>query len=128
MSDEQTSPLVSDAPHRERPPILPRLMEVIESRRRERPSGSYVVELLDGGAERIGGKVTEEAAELAEAARHLQRRQTGPLVHEAADLLFHMLVLLGWADVPFSAVEDELEKRFGIGGLQERDARQNRER
>ncbi len=128
MNSDSPTGVERDDSQRPGAQVLERLIEVIESRRHERPEGSYVVELLDGGATAIGAKVREEAAELAEAAKQLQKGQTGHLVHEAADLLFHMLVLLGWAGVPFGNVEAELETRFGIGGLQERAARQKRER
>ena len=49
------------------------------------------------------------------AARHL--------VHEVADLVFHTLVLLGGADVPWTDVEHELARRFGVGGFEEKEAR-----
>jgi len=106
-------------------PVLARLMDVIESRRRQRPSGSYVVELLDGGAARIGDKVQEEAAELAEAAAQLETTHTQSVIHEAADVLFHTLVLLCWAGVSLTEVEAELDRRFGTGGLHERAMRQD---
>jgi phosphoribosyl-ATP pyrophosphohydrolase len=102
--------------------VLETLMQVVESRRSQRPGNSYVVQLLDGGAARIGAKVQEEAAEVAQAAVELQA-DTSHLVHEVADLLFHTLVLLGWAGLTLSDVEAELKRRLGTSGLQERAGR-----
>jgi len=98
--------------------VIDRLEAVIDGRRRERPDGSYVVRLLDGGEPALGAKIDEEAAELVAAAG--DRAAT---THEAADLLFHMLVLLRARDVSFGEVAAELERRFGIGGLAEKAAR-----
>jgi len=74
------------APHE----ALPALERTLRERRRERPSGSYTVELLDDPP-RIGAKVEEEAEEVARAARE----ETDDRVdNEAADVLYHLLVLL----------------------------------
>lgn len=74
------------APHE----VLPALVRTIAERARQRPNGSYTVELLDD-PERTGAKVQEEAAELAEAAREESDRRVD---EEAADLVYHVLVLL----------------------------------
>jgi phosphoribosyl-ATP pyrophosphohydrolase len=97
---------------------------VIETRRRERPEKSYVVSLLDGGVAKIGAKVTEEAAELVEAAGTDDHAHT---VREAADLVFHSLVLLAARGIRFAEVEAELARRFGIGGFAEKAARPKKE-
>ena len=73
--------------------ILSQLMSVLESRCRERPAGSYTTRLLDGGAEAIGAKILEEAGELVDAARETERSEQ-QVVHEAADLVYHLLVML----------------------------------
>jgi len=99
--------------------VLERLEQVIAERRRERPAGSYVTRLLEGGEAAMTAKLLEEAAELAEAdpgdAKHT--------AHEAADLLFHALVLLGARGVALAEVCAVLEGRFGIGGLVEKASR-----
>lgn len=100
--------------------ILDRVYEVILQRKRERPEGSYVAKLFAGGHPAIAEKVCEEAAELAEAALG---ESEDAVAHEAADLLFHTLVLLGYRDVPPERVYDVLERRFGTGGLVEKAAR-----
>jgi len=100
--------------------VLDRMYAVIQERKRERPPGSYVVQLLDGGIGAIGAKVREESAELLEAAG---RPDTAHIAHEAADLLFHVWVLLGAVDVAPAQVYEVLERRFGVGGLTEKAAR-----
>jgi phosphoribosyl-ATP pyrophosphohydrolase/phosphoribosyl-AMP cyclohydrolase len=74
------------APHE----TLPILERTVDERARERPPGSYTVELLDDPA-RIGEKVMEEAEEVARAAREESDERVD---EEAADVLYHLLVLL----------------------------------
>jgi phosphoribosyl-ATP pyrophosphohydrolase/phosphoribosyl-AMP cyclohydrolase len=74
------------APHE----ALPALERTLAQRARDRPAGSYTVELLDDPA-RVGEKVMEEAEEVARAAREESDQR---LDEEAADLLYHLLVLL----------------------------------
>jgi phosphoribosyl-ATP pyrophosphohydrolase len=99
------------------PPILHQLAAVLESRKRLRPAGSYTVELLAAGHHAISAKIIEEAYELIAAAGE---EAPGDVAHEAADLVYHILVLLTAADVPWTDVERELQTRFGISGLEER--------
>lgn len=100
--------------------ILDRLYEIITARRDERPSGSYVVSLLDGGWDEMAAKVREEAEEVAQAARD---EGDDALAHEVADLLFHVWVMMVSRGVPPSAVFAKLEERFGVGGLEEKASR-----
>lgn len=100
--------------------ILERLFEVIEGRRRERPAGSYVVSLLDGGVAAIGAKVREEADEVVRAA---ESEGDDALAREVADLVFHVLVLLSARGVRPAEAYRELARRFGIGGLVEKASR-----
>jgi phosphoribosyl-ATP pyrophosphohydrolase len=97
--------------------VIERVEAVIRERLRERPAGSYVTRLLDGGEPAIAAKIREESQELCAAAGAAES------VHEAADVLFHVLVLLGLRGVGFAAVCGELERRFGTGGLAEKAAR-----
>lgn len=99
---------------------LSRLTSLIAERKRLRPEGSYVVSLFDGGHEAIAAKVSEEAAELIEAAGEDDLKHTA---HEAADLLFHVCVLLENSGVTLDQVTSELESRFGISGLEEKASR-----
>lgn len=105
------------------PSIVPKLLEVIAERKANPPERSYVVSLLRGGVPKIGAKITEEAAEVVEAAAEPGDDGRAHLVHEVADLLFHTLVLLGHAEIPWSDVEAELARRFGVSGIDEKEAR-----
>ena len=100
--------------------ILDRLYEIIASRRDERPSGSYVVGLLDGGWAAIAAKVREEAEEVIDAARD---ESDQALTHEVADLLFHVWVLMASREVSPDSVYQELTRRFGVGGIDEKASR-----
>jgi phosphoribosyl-ATP pyrophosphohydrolase len=100
--------------------IVTRVAAVIAQRRRERPDKSYVVSLLDKGFDTINEKITEEAGELVEA---LPQGDAAHTAHEAADLLFHMLVGLEAAGVPLDDVFGELGRRFGVSGLVEKASR-----
>ncbi len=101
---------------------LETLWSTIRSRAADRPAGSYTTSLLDGGVDAVGRKVTEEAIEVLLAARDDasaessggDRAATGDhLAEEAADLLYHALVLLAERDVPPGAVIDVLRARHG---------------
>jgi phosphoribosyl-ATP pyrophosphohydrolase/phosphoribosyl-AMP cyclohydrolase len=101
--------------------IVARVAAVIAKRHRERPEKSYVVSLLDKGFSKINEKITEEAGELCEA---LPQGDAAHTAHEAADLLFHMLVGLEAAGVPVDSVFNELGRRFGVSGIDEKASRQ----
>jgi phosphoribosyl-ATP pyrophosphohydrolase len=107
------------------PPIsvFARLMAVIEDRKLNPPPKSYTTQLFAGGVDAIGAKIVEEAAEVVEAARMPAGPREQELRHETADLIYHLLVLLGHCGVPLAAVEDELARRFGISGLEEKAGR-----
>jgi len=100
--------------------VIARVAEVIARRRRERPEKSYVVSLLDGGLPKVAAKITEEARELCEA---LPAGDAAHTAHEAADLVFHVLVGLEAAGVPVDAMFGELRRRFGVSGLDEKASR-----
>lgn len=100
--------------------VLDALGRVIADRRGSDPASSYVASLLADGAETIGAKLREEAAELANA---LGEGDEGAIVHEAADLLFHALVALGSRGLDLQPVLAELSGRFGTSGHTEKAAR-----
>lgn len=101
--------------------MLEALEGVIASRKADPSARSYTTKLLASGpAGAAGDKVTEEADELVRAARG---EADDRVVSEAADLVYHALVLLACRDVPFARVEDELARRFGVSGLDEKAAR-----
>ena len=76
--------------------------------------------LLDAGTPKILAKIAEEHGELA---AELERGGTGAIVHEAADLIFHVLVGLLARGVPVADVFAELQRRFGTGGHEEKRSR-----
>jgi phosphoribosyl-ATP pyrophosphohydrolase/phosphoribosyl-AMP cyclohydrolase len=87
--------------------FAPALWRTVVERVRDRPEGSYVASLADAGVARAAQKVGEEALETALSAV----ADDGRLVEEAADLVFHLYVLLAVAGVDIAAVEDELARR-----------------
>jgi phosphoribosyl-ATP pyrophosphohydrolase/phosphoribosyl-AMP cyclohydrolase len=111
---------IDDGPPEAPAQMLPRVAEVIATRRRERPEKSYVVSLLDAGLPKINAKIEEEARELVEA---LPQGDAVHTAHEAADLFFHALVGLEAAGVPLDAVFGELRRRFGVSGIDEKAGR-----
>lgn len=88
--------------------MLTELSDIIARRAAERPEGSYVVKLLDGGVDRIGKKIGEEAAEVIIAAKNDSAPE---LTWELADLLFHSMLLLARQGVPIEAIWAELRRR-----------------
>jgi phosphoribosyl-ATP pyrophosphohydrolase/phosphoribosyl-AMP cyclohydrolase len=100
--------------------VIARVADIIARRRKERPEKSYVVSLLDAGWPKILGKITEESGELTESLPEADRAHTA---HEAADLIFHMLVGLEAAGVPVDDVFAQLRKRFGVSGIDEKASR-----
>ncbi len=88
--------------------ILTHLVDLIQTRSTGQPEGSYTVKLLQGGVDRIGKKIGEEAAEVIIAAKNASASE---LTYEMADLLYHALVLLQDQDVPLEVVWEELQRR-----------------
>jgi phosphoribosyl-ATP pyrophosphohydrolase/phosphoribosyl-AMP cyclohydrolase len=88
--------------------VLSRLARTVASRAAARPRDSYTAQLLAGGVAKISQKVGEEAVEIVVAANSEDDER---LASEAADLLYHLLVLLQARGVPLDAVWKELERR-----------------
>jgi phosphoribosyl-ATP pyrophosphohydrolase/phosphoribosyl-AMP cyclohydrolase len=87
--------------------FAPELWRTVVDRVRERPRGSYVASLADAGVEKAAQKLVEEAGEAAISAA----ARDGRLVEEAADVLFHLYVLLAVAGIDVDDVERELARR-----------------
>lgn len=100
---------------------LDRLEAVIAERRAASSDSSYVASLFAKGREKIAQKVGEEATETVIAALS---GDPAKLTSEAADLLFHLLVLLADGDVGIDDVLAELDRRDGVSGIAEKAARQ----
>jgi phosphoribosyl-ATP pyrophosphohydrolase len=96
------------------------LAALIKSRRDDSASTSYTKSLFDSGAPRIAKKFGEEAVELIIAAMEGERKS---VVSEAADVIYHLLVLLEAQNVPLSDVVAELERRTSQSGLAEKASR-----
>ena len=99
---------------------LERLESVIAQRRGASADSSYVASLFAKGREKIAQKVGEEATETVIAA---MSADPAKLTAEAADLIFHLMVLLADADVSMDAVLAELDRRDGVSGIAEKAAR-----
>jgi phosphoribosyl-ATP pyrophosphohydrolase len=99
---------------------LEQLESTILGRRTADPGSSYVAKLFAKGMPKIAQKLGEEAVETVIAAVGGDRQA---IVYEAADLLFHLTVLLAAADIPLAEVMAELERREGVSGLAEHAAR-----
>lgn len=100
--------------------VLSRVAQVIAARRAQTTEKSYVASLLAKGLPKISEKITEEAGELNES---LPTDDAAHTAHEAADLIFHVLVGLEAANVPVEQVFAELRRRFGTSGLVEKASR-----
>jgi phosphoribosyl-ATP pyrophosphohydrolase len=96
------------------------LARIVADRARSGDPGSYTAKLIGAGVERCAQKLGEEAVETALAA--VARDEAG-LASEAADLLFHLLVLLEARGVALDDVMTELERRTAQTGLQEKASR-----
>jgi phosphoribosyl-AMP cyclohydrolase / phosphoribosyl-ATP pyrophosphohydrolase len=88
--------------------VLDRLYELVETRQRERPEGSYTTYLFSQGLDKILKKLGEETAETIIAAKNDER---GPLVKESADLLYHLVVMFVELGVSLEDVSTELVQR-----------------
>jgi phosphoribosyl-ATP pyrophosphohydrolase/phosphoribosyl-AMP cyclohydrolase len=101
--------------------IIERLAATLAARRdAATPEKSYTRSLLDAGMPKILAKIAEEHGELA------AELPTGPdakVIHETADLLFHVMVGLTARKIPIAAVLDELARRFGTSGHTEKASR-----
>lgn len=103
-------------------PVLAALDELLEQRKQASGARSYVASLYAGGVDAILKKVGEEATELVMAAKD---GEPAAVVHEAADLAFHVLVLLHQQGLTGERVVAELAARFGVSGLVEKASRQS---
>jgi phosphoribosyl-ATP pyrophosphohydrolase len=112
-----------NSPNTNNDDVFDRLMAEIHRRAAEMPAGSYTTKLIQGGVERMGGKVTEEAAEVVAAAADLERDptlDTTHLIYEACDVIYHLWVLLGSRGIQVDQLRHELARREGTSGLEEK--------
>lgn len=105
---------------------LQRLADVIESRKGGDPEKSYVSRLFAKGDDAILKKIGEEATETVMAAKDARvSGDNSGLIYECADLWFHSLIMLAQFDISPQMVLDELTRREGISGIEEKAARKD---
>ncbi|MGJ0490193.1 phosphoribosyl-ATP diphosphatase [Methylobacter sp.] len=103
--------------------VLHQLAQILEQRKQESADKSYVASLYAKGLDSILKKIGEEATETVIAAKDGDKKQ---IVYETADLWFHCMVLLAAQGLGPDDVLQELQRRFGLSGLEEK-ARRNKQ-
>ena len=101
--------------------VLLQLAAVLEQRKQQPADKSYVASLYAKGLDTILKKIGEEATETVIAAKGGDKQQ---IVYETADLWFHCLVLLAQQGLGPDDVLNELQRRFGLSGIEEKAQRQ----
>ena len=108
--------------------IIDELYDILQQRKNESGERSYVASLYEKGSPKIAEKILEEAQEFIDEAFHIHNERGSDEVqknirNEAADLLFHMMVMLSHYDIPPSDIFDILKQRFGVSGHDEKASR-----
>lgn len=102
---------------------LTRLERTIAARAANPNPKSYTCQLLAGGVEKIGAKVTEEAGEVVGAAGEAGPAGREHFIYEVGDLFYHLMVLMRFRECTLADLETELARRFGVSGLAEKAGR-----
>lgn len=100
--------------------IIDALYHVIQDREKKDPNTSYVAKLLQGKENSLLKKVVEEAGEFCLA---IKDRDSKEIVYECADVVFHLLVALQSQKIHPDLVKEELKRRFGLSGIEEKKQR-----
>ena len=100
--------------------LLDALESVLEARKSSTGKASYTKSLYDAGAPKIGAKLREEAGEAAQA---IESETDERVVSEAADVLYHLMVGLRWRSIPLRRVLEQLARRMGTSGHEEKASR-----
>lgn len=103
--------------------VLKQLSDTLEHRKNADPEVSYVAGLYQKGLDVILKKIGEETTELVIAAKSGDK---AAIIHETADLWFHILILLSQSDLDYDDILSELERRLGKSGLEEKAARRDK--
>ena len=103
--------------------ILKKLTETLEARKQDDPTKSYTASLYRDGLEAILKKVNEEAFETIVAARQGDDKE---LIHEVADIWFHTLVLMAHKNLSVEDILNELLRREGASGIEEKESRSSK--
>ncbi len=101
--------------------VLQQLAHVLEQRKQQSADASYVASLYAKGLDHILKKIGEEATETVIAAKDGDKEQ---IIYETADLWFHSMVMLAHQGLGPDQVLQELQRRFGLSGLEEKAQRQ----
>lgn len=102
--------------------VLVKLAEVLEERKQADPDSSYVAKLYSKGLDTILKKIGEEATETVMAAKD---GKADKIIYETADLWFHSMVLLAQQGLGPEDVLNELDRRFGLSGIEEKASRKD---
>jgi len=97
---------------------IKKLVETIRLKKKDDIKSSYTSFLLSKGNDHCLKKLKEEVFELEDAIKNKKN-----IIHESADVIYHLLVLLESAEINFDDVEVELEKRKGVSGFKEKESR-----
>ena len=108
--------------------IISKISKVLEERKRLPKTNSYTKRLYERGVDEILKKVEEETLELIKATKDVSKYREKKIVHEVADLWFHTMVLLSNENINPLKVLKELESRFGISGIVEKNSRKKKKK
>lgn len=100
--------------------VIDTLYHTILSRKGADPEESYTAKLFNKGENTILKKIVEEAGELCFA---IKDNNSEEIIYECADLTYHVLVALGHKEISPDRIKQELAKRFGISGIEEKNSR-----
>lgn len=100
--------------------VIETLYHVIQEKRNDDPSKSYTAKLLQGKENSMLKKIVEEAGEFTFAIKDSDNEE---IVYEAADIVYHMLVALASKNISPDQVKQELARRFGMSGIEEKNSR-----
>jgi len=103
--------------------VFSKLAAVLEARKKADPNSSYVASLYDAGTDKILKKLGEEATETIIAGKGGDRDE---IIYETADLWFHSLVLLAHNNIDPQVILDELDRRFDLSGIEEKESRRGK--
>ncbi len=100
--------------------VIDNLYHVIESRKNDDPQKSYTAKLLQGKENSMLKKIVEEAGEFTFAVKDNDEEE---IIYEAADIVYHMMVALASKNIHPDRVKQELARRFGLSGIEEKNSR-----
>lgn len=102
--------------------VLDNLYHTILERKNSDPEKSYTAKLLQGKENSMLKKIVEEAGEFTFA---IKDNDTEEIIYEAADIVYHMMVALASKDINPDRIKQEIARRFGLSGIEEKNAREN---